>query len=402
MKRRYILKLIGIGSLILLGTTFFLDQMGIRIFLRKVRGKLKKTPGPLPEKRAVQPLPAEGTRISIEKAINSRCCSDNDDNPEVFHWGMFDRLNRLSEDQIQMVVDYSRIPIFNEKYPFIKTNNDLLSFVLNPSDLLDANDQNQIKSGIQQQCISLICAALGVGMVFRNQGKDGRYISGDEFRAIKIKLDAMKPSYNGSYWSDRQPEGENQWISGNLSDPQRDGNLPLVDALSEIQFQKLKGNSASIENISQLLWAARGRTPHLYKSIPWGMTIPTWAGEQTLSDIYLVYENKIFKYLNNKKGRPTHSVQKVSAQNADVVQSMEHPFGKNNCAMVLSVNENKNRALWEVGYQIMNTLAQLVPLGVAYKLIFLNEDQKKLFNSIPSGNPVVVIIIKAGNKLMLG
>ena len=32
--------------------------------------------------------------------------------------------------------------------------------------------------------------------------------------------------------------------------------------------------------ISQLLWAARGRTPHYVKSHPWGLTIPTWGGVQ--------------------------------------------------------------------------------------------------------------------------
>ena len=44
-------------------------------------------------------LPDEGSTISVEKALNSRCSSDDDGNPRKFHWGMFDRTKKLSEEQ---------------------------------------------------------------------------------------------------------------------------------------------------------------------------------------------------------------------------------------------------------------------------------------------------------------
>ena len=58
-----------------------------------------------------------------------------------------------------------------------------------------------IESGMQQQAICLICAALGVGMVFKNLSDNGVSFSDKYYATTRIQLDPMKPSYNGSSWS---------------------------------------------------------------------------------------------------------------------------------------------------------------------------------------------------------
>ncbi len=401
MDKRTLLKRIGLFGLLFMMVCFFYDRIGISILIRKLKGRFKKTPANFPEKRGTQVLPYEGGRVSVEKAMNSRCCSDYDGDPEIFHWGMFDRNNSISFDQMNKVTKCAHVPLFKKEQPSIKIEQNKLHFIIEPFNSKLENEHANIESGIQQQAISLVCAAFGVGMVFRNQGKNGKKLSTNEFLTIKMKLDAMKPSYNGSYWSDSEPKGENAWRSGNLPDPVRNGNTPLLEALAKIKSHNLTGGKASVADIGQLLWAARGRTPHFYKSIPWGLTIPTWGGEQKLSGIYLICKDKIFKYSNTKGRRPTHSLERMIHQKSDVLEEISSTFPGNNCHILLVANEENNRVLWEIGYQILNMLVQIVPLNIAFKLFFFNETQRHIFNRLEIGKPVATIALKTKDNFKL-
>lgn len=69
-------------------------------FIRRLYYKIEdlfKSPVKLPpdSERLEVELPPESEAVSVEMALNSRCNSDYDENPNKFHWGMFDRRKKL-------------------------------------------------------------------------------------------------------------------------------------------------------------------------------------------------------------------------------------------------------------------------------------------------------------------
>jgi hypothetical protein len=157
----------------------------------------------------------------------------------------------------------------------------------------------------------------------------------------------MKPTYDGSFWSSSPPASVKPWLRGNLPDPIRDGNKSLISALERLNIENRNGGKSTDESVSQLLWAARGRTPHLYKSRPWGMTIPTAGGRQNISSIYQISDNQLCRYLNWHNNRPTHSLEVLGEIDIDFYSELIKLFPSNNCFIVLGKNEPFGRALWD-------------------------------------------------------
>ena len=346
---------------------------------------------PPENERKIVHLPAGGESISIENALNSRCTSDYDDDPKYFHWGMFDHNKKLSLEQIRKIVDLVNIPRFTSKDLEIRIKDNLLTFVVDPTGSTIQREWTMIECGMQQQSIGLICAALGVGMVFKSFGKVGKSISDVEYATIRIKLDPMKPSYNGSYWSDSVPQGKRPWLKGNLPDPIRNGNTPLVNAFKRLRKIDSTGRRATFEDAGQLLWAARGRTPHYYISKPWGMTIPTNFGRQDITDIYLLSGNELFIYSNWKENRADHSVLKFKEIEAKTKEQMLLNNKSYSRAIILAVNEVESYAFWEIGYQLLNLLLQAYSLNINYSAILLDDEQRAFFETCGIMHPAALI-----------
>ncbi len=346
-----------------------------------------------PVKQTLKKVPAEGQTVSVETALNSRCTSDYDDDQRRFHWGMFDSSRKLAPEQIDNIVSLAKIPRFNDHNVEIRAKKNILTFVIQRNESETINEWAMIESGMQQQAVGLVCAALGVGMVFSNLGKDGKSISDSEHGTIRIKLAPIKPSYNGRFWSNQTPAGEASWLTGSLPDPVREGDKPLILTLENLKT-KNEGSAAATDNsISQLLWAVRGRTPHLYKSKPWGMTIPTWAGEQNISSVYLVSRGKIFKYVNWKNNKPTHSLSEITTIENKLNKGHLESFSVSSNLIVLGKNENSGRALWKIGYQLLNLILQANSLGVSYQAALLDETKKISVAQAGIAAPVAVLAI---------
>ena len=367
-------------------------------FIRKIIYRIEdlfKAPRELPpdSERAVVQLPPQGETISVEMALNSRCNSDYDENPKKFHWGMFDRTNKLSDEQIKTITGLARIPRFTDGRIEVQSERNMLTFVIDhhASGLL--RDWMMVESGMQQQAIGLVCAALGVGMVFRGLGYAGTTISNKDYATVKVKLDPMKPTYDGSFWSSLPPAGKRAWRRGNLPDLVRDGDKPLISALGGLKIENRRGRTSTDESVSQLLWAARGRTPHFYKSRPWGMTIPTAEGKQDISSVYLISDHKLCGYVNWHKNSPTHSLEVLGEIDIDLHSELIKLFPSNNCFIVLGKNKNFAAALWEVGYQLLNLLLQAHSLDLRYRAARLDETQKTLVRSIGVNNPIALFAI---------
>ena len=348
---------------------------------------------PPDSERAEVELSPKGSTISVEMALNSRCSSDYDGNPKKFHWGMFDATKKLSNKQIEKVVNLSKIPLFTNQRAEIQSNKDILTFVINNQADAVQKEWMMVESGMQQQAVGLVCSALGIGSVINNLGKDGTRISRDDFATVKMKLDAMKPTYNGSFWTDRAPSGWSPWLRGNLPDPLRYGEKPLIATLAGLKTNHEGTNKYTEETVSQLLWAARGRTPHLYKTRPWGLTIPTWGGEQDISSVYLISNYRLYKYINWYRNRSTHSLEELNKINEDLMYKLEKLFPSNKNLIVLGKNENFNRSLWEVGYQLLNMLLQAHALDMPYEAALLDEDQKSALRNIGIKDPVAIVAL---------
>jgi hypothetical protein len=250
-----------------------------------------------------------------------------------------------------------------------------------------------VESGMQQQAVGLICAALGVGMVFKSIRKSKISTPNPEQAVMRIKLDPMKPSYDGSFWSDAAPHGKKPWLKGDLPDPVRKGGKPLLGSLSQIQVENLNGRKATKEGIGQLLWASRGRTPHYYKSRPWGMTIPTNRGMQDITDLYLLLGRNLFLYKNWKKKRPTHSISKIDELETDIAEKLLGHGSHFKYAIVFSANQLTDSAYWEIGYELYNCLLQAYSLEMCYCTLLLSEEQQVILNRHGPKHPMAILKI---------
>ena len=385
------LGILGLGSMAIFST----ESWFIRRLYYKIEG-LFKSPvklSPDSEREKVE-LPSEGHAISVEMALNSRCTSDYDENPKRFHWGMFDTTKKLSDAQIEKIIHLARIPRFTDQRVEIKSERNMLTLVIENHASGLPRDWMMVESGMQQQAIGLVCAALGAGMVFKGLGDDGTPISDKDYATINVRLDPMKPTYDGSFWTTSPPAGVKPWLRGNLPDPVRDGDKPLISALERLKIENRNGGKSTDESVSQLLWAARGRTPHFYKSRPWGMTIPVSRGDQHISSVYLISDHKLYRYLNWNKDRPTHSLEVLGEIDIDFYNELIKVFPSHKCFIVLGKNEPFARALWEVGYQLLNLLLQAKALDVVYQAILFDEAQRKTFGSVGLKHPVAAVALR--------
>lgn len=86
-------------------------------------------------------------------------------------------------------------------------------------------------------------------------------------------------------------------------------------------------------------------------------------------------------HLNTSTARiknPTRSLEKVGKIDTTAGKLLTDRYHPNNCLIVLSKNENAARSLWETGYQFLNMMLQAQSLGVSYKAILLEENQKTI------------------------
>ena len=391
IRRNFVVLFIGIG----LGILFmFSDYLWmIRKLFYRIEGVFKSPENVLPEsKRPYFDIPKEWDTVTVETALNSRCTSDDDGNPYLFHWGMFDRTKQLSDEQIKKIVGLAKIPRFTGERIDIQITRNLLTFVVENQIYGTRKDWLMIESGMQQQAICLICASLGVGVVFSNMGKDGTIISDRDHRTIQIGLDPMKPTYTGSFWTSLPPRRIIESSKkGTLPDPSRKGEKPLISTLPHLGIGKQGVQKTRAAQISQLLWAARGRTPHYYKSRAWGMTIPTWGGEQNISSVYLVSNYEIHKYVNWDKNKPTHSLSFFNKGNTKGFDYMKDAYPNHDNFIILAITEDFARALWEVGYQMFNLLLQADALDLSYKASLSGEQERKALEDLGIARAVALL-----------
>jgi hypothetical protein len=338
--------------------------------------------------------------VSIEKVLNSRCSSEL--GPNKSHFGTL--INKLPPETVMsQIVDCLKIPTFSEGKLLHWFENGYLFLGFQNSGNPSTQRLHHIESGMQHEAVQLACAAEGVGTCIHNQGINGTK-NGERTLTSKHLILEMEEAYDSGKLATKAPGPQKPYVLGkNLNAPVRDGNIECLAELSRLVSFKKSGSSATERDTSQLLWAARGRTPHCIQiqkwSFMWGLTIPTWGGAQNLASVYLLKDGKLHRYINWTKdfsfmnrlfreklrwtrGNPTHDIRFV--RNVQIDSQMDG----HEQVILLCQNEHTGRALWEVGYMLENIFLQARSLGISYESKIFAKNETSQLNEL--GVPGVV------------
>jgi hypothetical protein len=352
--------------------------------------------------------------VSIEKVLNSRCSSDFAVGSKKRHWGTYKNVPP-SQEIIKNIVRCCKVPQYSDgklglwfegKYLFLGFEKQKDHF---------KERMLHVESGMQHEAVYLACAALGVGTCIHNQGINGTEYEDKTVTASHLIMEMIDPYETGKFTT-KAPGPEKPFIVGkNLSEPMRDGEVECLSALERLPLFNKSGSYAEEKKISQLLWAAKGRTPHYVGSRPWGLTIPTWAHRQEYTDVYLLKSGKLFRYINwteayplNKSlkrglhylkwrlygdsefhvmGNPTHEIKFL--RKADVSPQLEGA----EVGIILCRNEKTGRAFWEVGYMLENMFLQAKSLGISYQSKIFSENEILQLSKRGVANAVAALFV---------
>jgi hypothetical protein len=261
---------------------------------------------------------------------------------------------------------------------------------------------------MQQEAVYLACAAEGVGTCIHNQGVDGTRYEEKTATARHLIMEITDPYETGKF-STKAPGPQKAFVLGkNLTEPRRDGDIECATQLPKLATFSKSGPRATEKDVSQLLWAAKGRTPHCVKvnkwNHMWGLTIPTWGEGQNYATAYSVMSGKLYEYVNWTKefslinrlfrekfswtrGNPTHEIR--FARNVEVGAQMQG----HEEAILLCQNENTGRALWEVGYMLENMFLQARSLGISYESKIFSSDEISQLGKMGVTNAVAAFFI---------
>ena len=352
--------------------------------------------------------------VSVEKVLNSRCSSDVEEGSKRRHWGTFKNV-QPPQEMIKRIIRCCKIPQYSDgKLEFwFKDNHLFLGF----KQQIDPFKERMlhVESGMQHEAVYLSSAALGVGTCIHNQGINGADYEDKTATASHVIKEMIDPYETGKFTT-KAPGPEKPFILGkNLDAPVRDSEVECLPELERLTLHCKSGASAQEKEISQLLWAAKGRTPHYVGSHLWGLTIPTWTHGQEYTDVYLVKDSKLFRYVNwtevfpLKKplkrglrylkwrfygdsevhliGNPTHDVKFL--RNVNLAPQLDGA----DIGIILSRNEQTGRALWEVGYMLENMFLQAKSLGVSYESKIFSTDEISELGKIGVADAVAALLL---------
>jgi len=341
--------------------------------------------------------------VSIEEVLNSRCSCDFDGDPKKNHWGIFE--DRHPSDSIleSVLRCVTKTPQYSKgKLVFWLKDKHLFLGFEKTEDSFDARLLH-IESGMQSEAVYLSCTALDIGTCIRNLGINGTEY-GDRMATARHVILENKASYSDGKTTSAPPGPEKPMRKGkHLPEPRRSGNTECLSSLDQLTSTQDNGSRANDFDVSQMLWAAKGRTPHYVKSHPWGLTIPTMGGGQNYTSVYLVRGKKLYAYVNWTTlrylsgtgrlfswwvlGNPTHDIRSAG--------DVKAPFALENEAsgIILCRNEKTNRGLWEVGYMLENMLLQAKSLGISYRLRVFKEDEIEKWEKEKPSEPVAALLL---------
>jgi hypothetical protein len=169
-------------------------------------------------------------------------------------------------------------------------------------------------------------------------------------------------------------QGDPSW----LPDPSTGGTNKLEEMLSNLKYvDKFSPDNLTLQQISQLLWAGYGCTPHMVSGGKQGLTVPSAVARYYLTGtIYLVNEKGVYRYQNRNPVKDMrtadHRIEPINA--GDVRNKMGTAVSglpKAPCYIVLClpktnslISQDRDFALLETGFVAGNVLVQASAMGL--------------------------------------
>jgi len=206
------------------------------------------------------------------------------------------------------------------------------------------------------------------------------------------------------------PESDPGW----LPDPSTNGQNKLEDILANLKYvTKFSSEDLTLRQISQLLWAGYGCTPHLAFAGQRGLTVPSASARYYLTgEIYLVNEKGVYRYQNRnpKTDLTTIDHRIVPINTTDVREQLRAAVSglpQAPCHIVLCLPKTGWRiaaeqefALEEAGFVAGNVLLQAsaIGLGCNFETPLTSDEQTGIqkLTGIPSSDTPQVIISIGG------
>ncbi len=202
------------------------------------------------------------------------------------------------------------------------------------------------------------------------------------------------------------PEGEDGW----LPDPKTTGDDALETVLANLKYtSNFNQTNLTKQQISQILWAGYGCTPHVSSNGRMGLTVPSAMARYYLTGtIYLVNENGVYRYHNRNPDTDLttrdHRLERINPDDVrDSLRSAVSGLSQAPCYVILCLESSdvgQEFAQLEAGFVAGNMLIQAsaIDLGCYFKTKLTSGEQEAIQNatSIPSSH-IPQVVISIGN-----
>jgi len=202
------------------------------------------------------------------------------------------------------------------------------------------------------------------------------------------------------------PEGEDGW----LPDPKTTGDDTLEAVLANLKYtSNFNQSNLTRQQISQILWAGYGCTPHVSANGRKGLTVPSAMARYFLTGtIYLVNEDGVYRYHNRNPDTDMttrdHRLERINPDDVrGSLRSDVSGLSQAPCYAILCLEPSavgQEFAQLEVGFVAGNMLIQAsaIDLGCYFKTKLTSGEQEAIQSatSIPSSH-IPQVVISLGN-----
>jgi len=205
-------------------------------------------------------------------------------------------------------------------------------------------------------------------------------------------------------------QGSQAW----LPDPSTTGDDKLEEVLADLKYgTQFSAGNLTPQQISQLLWAGYGCTPHVTSNSRAGLTVPSAMAKYYLTGtIYLASESGVYRYQNRNPNTDLttrdHRLEPVSSGDARAsLMAAVSGLPQAPCYVIICLGsatagnaQEQTFALLETGFVGGNMLAQATALGLGcnFKTPLTTDEQTAIRKAagIPSSEMPQVIISLGG------
>lgn len=206
------------------------------------------------------------------------------------------------------------------------------------------------------------------------------------------------------------PQSDPGW----LPDPSTNGRNKLEEVLADLKYvSKFSPENLTLQQISQLLWAGYGCTPHTAVAGRRGLTVPSASANYYLTGkIYLISEKGVYRYQNRNPKTDLrtidHRIESINSTDVrDKLRAAVSSLPQAPCYIVIGLPKTGARialerdfALEEAGFVAGNMLAQAsaIGLGCNFETTLTSDEQAGIqrLTGIPSSDTPQVIISLGG------